>query len=98
VVLTRPGSFVQLAIKDDGISFDPDYHPAKQKGGLGLLSMRERAAYVGGTLVVKSGSGRGTEIQVSIPVRPTKPNQTKPNPDLAEDWNRSGVSSSKRAR
>jgi PAS domain S-box-containing protein len=78
VCLARTGGFIQLTIKDDGISFDSDHHPTKRKSGLGLLSMRERAGYVGGTLMVKSGSGVGTEIQVSIPVRhQTKPNQTK---------------------
>ena len=50
------GRLRQLAIKDDGIGFDPDHHPARRKGkgGLGLLSMRERATYVGGTLKIKS--------------------------------------------
>jgi PAS domain S-box-containing protein len=75
VELSRQSAFVQLMIKDDGISFDPDHHPARQKGGLGLLSMRERANYVGGTLTVKSVHGAGTEIQVRIPSRlPTKTN------------------------
>jgi len=69
VGLTRRGAFVQLAIKDDGISFDPAHHLARRKGGLGLLSMRERATYVGGTLTVKSVLGAGTEIQVNIPLR-----------------------------
>jgi two-component system, NarL family, sensor kinase len=70
---------VQLTIKDDGVSFDPDHHPARQKGGLGLLSMRERASYVGGILTVKSVRGAGTEIQVRIPFGSvSKPNQTKP--------------------
>jgi len=56
VHLTKPGDFVQLTINDDGIGFDPDHHPARQKGkgGFGLLGMRERAAYVGGVLKVKS--------------------------------------------
>ena len=85
VGLKVQGGFVQLTIKDDGVSFDPAHHPARQKGGLGLLSMRERAVYVGGTLTVKSVRGAGTEIQVRIPSCPdgkpnqTKPNQTKPN-------------------
>jgi len=90
VGLKRQGAFVQLTIKDDGVSFDPGHHPARQKGGLGLLSMRERAAYVGGTLTVKSVRGAGTEIQVRIPSGPVgKPNQTKPNqtkPNERPEW------------
>jgi PAS domain S-box-containing protein len=70
VSLTQPGAFVQLAINDDGIGFDPDHHPARRKGKgvLGLLGMRERAAYVGGTLTVKSVRGAGTEIEVRLPL------------------------------
>src|SRR2546425_3671037 len=70
VRLMQHGAFVQLVINDDGIGFDPDHHPAKRKakGGLGLLSMRERATYAGGALKVKSARGAGTEIEVRIPL------------------------------
>jgi len=70
VRLRQQGAFVQLAINDDGIGFDPDHHPARRKGkgGVGLLSMRERATYVGGVLKVKSDRRIGTEIDVRIPL------------------------------
>ena len=69
VHLTKQGDLVQLTINDDGIGFDPDHHPARRKGksGLGLLGMRERATYVGGTLNVQSAPGRGTTIRAQIP-------------------------------
>ncbi len=72
VHLTKPGNIVQLTINDDGIGFDPTQHPALRKGngGLGLLGMRERATYVGGTLTVKSVHRAGTEIEVRIPLPP----------------------------
>jgi two-component system, NarL family, sensor kinase len=70
VHLTQRGAFVQLAINDDGIGFDPGHRPAKRngKGGLGLLSMRERASYAGGALNVKSAMGKGTTIRAQIPL------------------------------
>jgi two-component system NarL family sensor kinase len=70
VHLTLCDGVVQLAIEDDGIGFDPNHHPkrSKAKAGLGLLSMRERAAYAGGRLEVKSLRGAGTKIQVRIPL------------------------------
>jgi len=70
VRLTQHGDVVRLTISDDGIGFDPDYHPASQKrpGGLGLLGMRERATYAGGTLMVKSAPGKATTIQAQIPL------------------------------
>lgn len=59
---------MQFVIQDDGIGFDPTRLPARRdaKDRLGLLSMRERATYVGGTLTVKSIRRRGTEIAVHI--------------------------------
>jgi PAS domain S-box-containing protein len=75
VKLTRPGTVVQLVILDDGIGFDPLHHPTRRNGktGFGLLSMRERAIYSGGTLTVKSvrragQTPAGTAIEVRIPV------------------------------
>lgn len=72
VGLTQPGVFVQLVIQDDGVGFDPEHYPAKRngKGGLGLLSMSERASYVGGALKLKSVRRAGTEIEVRIPLSP----------------------------
>jgi PAS domain S-box-containing protein len=69
VCLRQQAAFVELVINDDGIGFDPDHGHARRKGkgGLGLLSMRERATYVGGTLKVKSVRRGGTEIEVRIP-------------------------------
>jgi signal transduction histidine kinase len=73
VNLTKRGNLVRLTIKDDGIGFDTERHPAdrKGKGGLGLLGMSERATYVGGALTVKSVRRVGTEIEVRIPLAPS---------------------------
>jgi len=75
VKLTRPDAVVQLVIHDDGIGFDPEYHPPRRKGkgGFGLLSMRERAICSGGTFQVKSvrrasQAKSGTAIEVRIPL------------------------------
>lgn len=70
VRLWQRGRAVHLVIDDDGVGFDAGNPPSRQQvtGGLGLLSMRERAAYVGGTLQIRTGRGAGTEIAVRIPV------------------------------
>jgi PAS domain S-box-containing protein len=68
VHLAQQGNTVQLSIKDDGVGFNSERPPSKGKGSrrLGLLGMHERAAYVGGTLTVKSVRRTGTEIEVKI--------------------------------
>ncbi len=68
VALRELPAGVQLVINDDGVGFDAVHHAARRKGQgvLGLLSMRERAAFAGGTLTVRSGPRAGTEIDVRI--------------------------------
>ncbi|MBZ0288579.1 MAG: GAF domain-containing sensor histidine kinase, partial [Anaerolineae bacterium] len=56
---------IALEITDDGQGFDPD---AAYPGHLGLQSMRERAARVGGTLEITSTPQVGTRIFVQIPL------------------------------
>ena len=76
VRLTQRGAFAQLAIKDDGIGFDPDRLPARRKeeeDGFGLLRMRERAEFLGGVLTIRSAQRAGTEIKVRIPLSEAGP-------------------------
>ena len=63
VVLQGLGDRVVLVIEDDGRGFDP----AGPSAGLGLVSMRERAELVGGSIRVDSREGRGTTIAVEVP-------------------------------
>jgi PAS domain S-box-containing protein len=82
VRLLQSEGLVQLAIKDDGIGFNPGRRANRRQkpGGLGLLGMRERAAYVGGELTIKSVLRVGTEIAVRI-IQPAT-NPTPPDIDL----------------
>ncbi len=58
------GSVVRATVVDDGAGFDPSA-PAE---GLGLLGMRERAEQLGGVLRVASAPGRGTRVEVELPL------------------------------
>ncbi|MFH8370688.1 GAF domain-containing sensor histidine kinase [Streptomyces sp. NPDC018031] len=67
VTLARQGpSGVLLRVADDGGGFDPS---AVRRAGrhLGLVSMRDRAQGVGGTLTVESEPGKGTAIEMEVP-------------------------------
>lgn len=55
---------IQLEVIDDGLGFDPE---GDFPGHLGLKSMRERTARLGGTLEVESAPGRGTRVRARIP-------------------------------
>jgi signal transduction histidine kinase len=62
-------SAVVLEVQDDGVGFDPR---GEYPGHLGLHTMEERAARVGGALEVSSSLGRGALLRVCIPSpRPT---------------------------
>ncbi len=57
---------VLLRVRDDGRGFDPG--AVRQAGRhLGLVSMRDRAAGVGGTLTVQSEPGKGAVIELEVP-------------------------------
>ena len=74
VSLTRRRSLVRLSITDDGVGFDPA-RLVKRSGlrSVGLLSMRERASYVGGVLVVASAPGAGTTVRAQVPLAVAEP-------------------------
>ncbi|BAL23974.1 CheR family methyltransferase [Azoarcus sp. KH32C] len=58
---------VVLRIADNGIGFAPDNLVGPgQRRGLGLLTMRERAEFAGGSFSVDSQPGEGTRIAVEI--------------------------------
>mgnify|MGYP002623680671 CR=1 FL=1 len=57
-----PGE-VTLEVSDDGVGFDPG---ALAGGGMGLLSMRERAEKLGGTLSLTAAPGKGTSSLAKV--------------------------------
>lgn len=74
ITLTYSHPKVILLIEDDGKGFDSEAEqPAgKENGpkGIGLLSMKERVATMGGVLQLQSALGRGTRLRVEIPIMP----------------------------
>lgn len=62
--LARTDSEVVLEERDNGVGFDAS---ASFPGHLGLHSMRERVANLGGTFEIESEQGKGTRICVRIP-------------------------------
>jgi signal transduction histidine kinase len=68
VELRRRGPSLELTVSDDGVGFDVT--AGTPNGHHGLIGMSERAAMVGGELVVESRPGGGTTIRFVAEVPP----------------------------
>lgn len=70
---------VLALVEDDGQGFDVDVALGRRDSGhLGLFSMQERAALVGGHLTVESSSSGGATVLVEIPLPQEAPTDTRP--------------------
>ncbi|HEY42971.1 MAG TPA: hypothetical protein G4O11_03205 [Anaerolineae bacterium] len=58
---------VTLSIADNGQGYEPE--KVLDKGGLGLVSMKERVEKIDGQLIVRSILGEGTEVKISAPLK-----------------------------
>jgi signal transduction histidine kinase len=67
VVIASSSGQIVLVVEDDGVGFDASDEKTF-RSGIGLASMRERAALVGATLEVESAPGKGTSIFVKAPI------------------------------
>lgn len=65
VSLFRRNGELTLEVADDGQGFNVPI--AQQNGGLGLVSMEERARFVHGSVSIRSQPGTGTNILVRVP-------------------------------
>jgi PAS domain S-box-containing protein len=79
-VLEHRHDMIVLIIEDNGRGFPSDeVAQGRVPGGLGLVSMRERVALIGGELTIESVSGQGTSLFIRVPWRPpTATNDSAP--------------------
>jgi len=69
--LARDGDSLYLEVADDGIGFnlaEVEKHYT-ERSSLGLVNLRERAELAGGTLQILSAPGKGTRVQVRVPLQ-----------------------------
>lgn len=66
VRLTRAKSRTVLTVVDDGRGFEPTAEPTA--GHFGLKLIRDTVAEAGGTFLVDSLIGRGTRVELSLPI------------------------------
>ena len=69
---------LRCSIRDDGEGFNAaDTQEAGGRKGLGLVAMRERASAIGGTLLIESYSGQGTELSLRLPLGSSHVNSSR---------------------
>ncbi|MCL4500684.1 MAG: PAS domain S-box protein [Deltaproteobacteria bacterium] len=66
ISVTKHDNRVAFVIQDDGKGFDPE-QLRRQRPGMGLAAMEERARMAGGTLSIWSQADAGTKIFLEIP-------------------------------
>ncbi len=73
ISLVRLEASLVVVVGDDGVGFgDGGRTSADEERGLGLVSMRERAMQLDGSVVVESAPGQGTRVIVEVPVPVTE--------------------------
>jgi len=62
VHLRKANGRVELEVVDDGLGFQPE--AVRDRGGMGLESICQRAEGLGGTATIRSAPGEGTSVKV----------------------------------
>ncbi len=61
---------LQVQVSDDGCGFEPSVAASKPGEHYGLEGMSERAKQMGGAFTLNSAPGKGTQVRVTVPIRP----------------------------
>jgi signal transduction histidine kinase len=69
VALRTANGNVELEITDNGKGFQPE--AIRDQGGMGMVSIRERVATLGGEYSITSKPDEGTRVWISAPLNPS---------------------------
>jgi two-component system, NarL family, sensor kinase len=64
VQMIRKGDMLSIAVEDNGTGFDSAI--LGQSGGVGYLNLRNRVAYLNGTIDIETSPGNGTSVNIEI--------------------------------
>ncbi len=67
VTLLDSKRFLSMRVKDDGVGYDTK-NPDIRGGGMGMVNMKEWISLLDGEFSVNSVIGKGTTIEVSVPI------------------------------
>ena len=60
---------LRIVVKDTGRGFDQTSIQNSTRGGFGLMSVRERLTYIGGSVDIASELGKGTTVTLTAPLQ-----------------------------
>ncbi|MGZ5744498.1 MAG: GAF domain-containing sensor histidine kinase, partial [Burkholderiales bacterium] len=66
--MQRDDGCVRLMVEDDGVGFQPRFASSSRGHSFGLAGIKERVGMLGGVVKVVSGKGKGTRLEVTVPV------------------------------
>jgi len=70
IAVRRSQGNLLIIVSDKGMGVgEVDLNRLPNKAGFGLLTIKERANFIGGDLTISKGPGRGSKFIVSIPIR-----------------------------
>ncbi|MEN3370014.1 MAG: hypothetical protein V7609_2157 [Verrucomicrobiota bacterium] len=75
VEVRQSDSSLSLVVQDDGVGFDVAKAEARaaQGASLGLIGIKERAALAGGRTRIVSSPGKGTTVEIHLPLHGVEP-------------------------
>jgi PAS domain S-box-containing protein len=80
VDLARNDGCIVLSVSDHGRGLNPEtLDSATAPSGLGLLSLRERARHIGGSLLIESAPNRGSRFTLTVPLSISKSDGVQPS-------------------
>ncbi|MBI5581722.1 MAG: PocR ligand-binding domain-containing protein [Deltaproteobacteria bacterium] len=79
VVLSGSDSSLAITVSDQGRGFNPDILDSyTATRGFGLLSLRERARYIGGRLAIESAPEQGSRFTLTVPISHAGADEVEP--------------------
>lgn len=66
VQLVRKGNTLSITVEDNGKGFDKDIFKTGH-GGMGYQNLKDRIAYLNGTLDIETAPGNGTSVNIEVP-------------------------------
>jgi PAS domain S-box-containing protein len=79
IMVSKSNTNITISVSDYGKGFNPAIlNDPIQKIGFGLISIRERASYIGGRFTIESAPDKGSSFTLTIPLILSKDDESSP--------------------